>query len=37
MNYSNQSAESYLLKLANSILEALQQEIVIDDEEYLFK
>jgi hypothetical protein len=31
------SQSSNLLKLANSILEALQQDIVLDDEEYLFK
>ena len=37
MNQSEQSQGNYLLKLANSILEALQQEIVLDDEDYLFK
>jgi len=37
MNRSDQTGESYLLKLANGILEALQEEIVIDDEDYLFK
>ncbi len=34
---NNKNKESNLLKLANSILESLQQEIVLDDEEYLFK
>lgn len=37
MNQSDQNCGRYLLKLANSILEALQQEIVLDDEDYLFK
>lgn len=32
-----EAQDSSILKLANNILEALQQEIVIDDEDYLFE
>lgn len=35
LSYSQNQTQ--LLKLANSILEALQQDIVLDDEDYLFK
>ena len=38
-SYNNEHNETtpIILKLANGILEALQQDIVIDDEDYLYK
>lgn len=37
MSNNSQVQSSVILRLANSILEALQQDIVIDEEDYLFK
>jgi hypothetical protein len=39
LSYNNDNNETtpIIHKLANGILEALQQDIVIDDEEYLYK